>query len=51
MKMSFREALIEIRRKIGLINFNSKEDVEWLCHRIINTNRKVFDELAKEKTP
>jgi hypothetical protein len=44
--MRFVDALNEVRRKIGVINLNDKSDVEWMCRKIINDNREVFDALA-----
>jgi hypothetical protein len=43
--MNFIEAFTEVRRRMGFIGF-SKSDTEWLCRKIVNDNRKVFDALA-----
>jgi hypothetical protein len=44
--MNLYDALNEVRRKIGVINPNNKEDLEWAVRKLINENRKVFDALA-----
>jgi NTP pyrophosphatase (non-canonical NTP hydrolase) len=41
-----KEACTQIRRKLGFINPNSKEDIEWMCRKIIEENKEVFDALA-----
>ena len=43
--MNFFEAVTEIRRKMGFI-YPTKSDTEWLCRKIVNDNREVFDALA-----
>jgi hypothetical protein len=43
--MKFLEAVTEVRRRMGFITM-SKGDVEWMCRKIINDNREVFDALA-----
>jgi hypothetical protein len=45
--MNFFESLIETRRRMGIINPFDRADLEWCCRKIINENKKVFDELAK----
>jgi len=44
--MNVKEAYTEVRRKLGFINPNSKDDIEWMCRKIIKENQKVFDALA-----
>jgi len=44
--MNIREACIETRRKLGFINPNSKSDIEWMCRKIIEEHKEVFDALA-----
>ena len=44
--MNFIQALNEVRRKMGIIT-QSKEDVIWMCEKIVRENKKVFDNLAK----
>ena len=43
--MNLFEAITEVRRKMGFI-FINQSDTEWLCRKIVNDNRKVFDSLA-----
>lgn len=45
--MKFREAVTEVRRKIGIIYLNNKEDFEWLLRKDIEKNKELFDALAK----
>jgi NTP pyrophosphatase (non-canonical NTP hydrolase) len=44
--MNVKEASNEVRRKLGFINPNSKSDIEWMCRKIIEENKEVFDALA-----
>lgn len=42
--MNFTEAFTEVRRKMGII-YLTASDTEWLCRKIVNGNREVFDSL------
>jgi hypothetical protein len=44
--MNMKEAYNQVRRKLGLLNPNSKEDFEWLIRKIYEENKEVFDRLA-----
>lgn len=44
--MNFLEAVTEVRRKMGII-LPTESDTRWLCVKIVNDNREVFDALAK----
>jgi NTP pyrophosphatase (non-canonical NTP hydrolase) len=45
--MNLRDGVSEVRRKIGVLRPNNKADIEWLCRKIVEENREVFDRLAK----
>ena len=45
--MNLCDALNEVRRKLGFINYFDRADLEWACRRVIGENRGVFDRLAK----
>ena len=45
-KVNLHEAVTEVRRKMGII-LPTESDTRWLCTKIINDNREVFDALAK----
>lgn len=45
--MNFKETITECRRKTGFIKPNDRSDIEWMCNKIINENREVFDALGK----
>ena len=44
--MKFFEAFTQVRRQMGII-LNTESDVRWMCTKIVNDNRKVFDSLGK----
>ena len=44
-KMKVFDAITEVRRKIGIIFPNNKEDIEWMCKKIVVDNKEVFDKL------
>jgi hypothetical protein len=44
--MNFKETCIELRRRVGILNPNSKEDIEWMVKKIIRENQEVFDRLV-----
>jgi hypothetical protein len=45
-KMNFKDSVNEVRRKLGFLYPNSKEDTEWMIRKIIKENQEVFDRLA-----
>lgn len=44
--MRVREAVTEIRRRLGLLNPYDEGDIVWFCERIVRENKEVFDALA-----
>lgn len=47
--MKLKEAIAEVRHRLGLLSIFNKSDVEWIARKIVAENQEVFDRLGNER--